>query len=93
MDLSGEGWQLIEDRFVSRTDVARVGVTEDLKLGWSSYLELGWSSDAIGGDGEYLLGTIDLAFRDYLAPRHLWSARTRLSAQNPRCWLDGSISI
>jgi hypothetical protein len=64
-------WQRLEDRFVERTNVERVGITEDLALGWSSYAEVGWSSETFGGEGDYVLGRASVAFRDYLSDQQL----------------------
>ncbi|MEQ8692438.1 MAG: BamA/TamA family outer membrane protein [Pseudomonadales bacterium] len=67
------GWQLLEDNFVTLTNLERVGVTEDIRLGWDSYVELGWSTDSFGGEGDYLLSRGSLAYRKMLNDRHLLS--------------------
>lgn len=64
-------WQRVEDRFVNRSNLDRVGRTEDIGLGIRSYLELGWSAESFGGIGDYLVGRVLLSGRWYLADRHL----------------------
>ncbi len=66
-------WQRVEDRFVNRSNLDRVGRTEDIGLGIRSYLELGWSAESFGGIGDYLVGRVLLSGRWYLADRHLLS--------------------
>ena len=83
------GWQTIQDKYVELTDVNRVGITEDLKLGWSGYVELGWSSDAIGGDGDYLLSRGSLLYREFIGKRHLLTVE---GAFNGRYNLDESVT-
>lgn len=75
------GWELIQDSYVARTNVNRVGITEDLKLGWSSYVELGWSTDAFGGDGDYLLSQVSAAYTRYYSEDHLIGLSTRFSGR------------
>lgn len=75
------GWRTIQDKYVELTDVNRVGITEDLKLGWSGYVELGWSSDAIGGDGDYLLSRGSLLYREYFGDRHLLTVQGAFSGR------------
>ncbi len=83
------GWQWFEDRFEERTDVRRVGVTEDLQLGWSNYAELGWSSDSTGGEGEFLLARGASEYRRFIADAHLLSLSAELRG---RYDLDGNRS-
>ncbi len=64
-------WQRVEDRFVNRSNLDRVGRTEDVDLGIRSYLELGWSAESFGGIGDFLVGRVLLSGRWYLADRHL----------------------
>ena len=64
-------WQRIEDRFVNRSNLDRIGRTEDIGLGIRSYVELGWSDESFGGIGDYLVGRAFLSGRWYLADRHL----------------------
>ncbi len=75
------GWQWFEDRFEERTDLRRVGVTEDVQLGWSSYAELGWSSDDTGGDGEYVLARGTASYRRFVRNRHLLSVSAELQGR------------
>ena len=74
-------WSLLQDQFVKRVDVNRVGVTEDLQLGWSSYAELGWAPDAIGNRGDTLLGRAWVEFNRYMGDKHLFSAALRFSGR------------
>ena len=74
-------WQRIEDRFVNRSNVDRVGRTEDIGLGIRSYVELGWSADAFGGIGDYLIGRAILSGRWYLADRHLMNVELGFSGR------------
>ena len=64
-------WQRLEDRFVNRSNLDRIGRTEDIDLGIRSYVELGWSAESFGGIGDYLVGRAFLSGRWYLADRHL----------------------
>lgn len=64
-------WQRVEDRFVHRSNLDRIGRTEDVDLGIRSYVELGWSAESFGGIGDYLVGRAFLSGRWYLADRHL----------------------
>ncbi len=64
-------WQRVEDRFVNRSNLDRIGRTEDIDLGIRSYVELGWSAESFGGIGDYLVGRVLLSGRWYLADRHL----------------------
>ncbi len=64
-------WQRIEDRFVNRSNLDRIGRTEDIGLGIRSYVELGWSDESFGGIGDYLVGRAFLSGRWYLADKHL----------------------
>lgn len=75
------GWELLQDSYVARTNVNRIGITEDLKLGWSSYVELGWSTDAFGGDGDYLLSQASAAYTRYFGEDHLLGLSTRFSGR------------
>ncbi len=75
------GWQLLQDRYVERADVDRVGVTEDLKLGWSSYAEAGWSTDGFGGKGDYLLSRASVAYRRYVGEDHLLGFSARITGR------------
>jgi hypothetical protein len=75
------GWELIQDRFATRKNVDRVGVTEDLKLGWSSYVEVGWANDAWSGDEDHLLGNATLAYRRFLGERHVLGINGRVGGR------------
>ena len=75
------GWQLLQDQYVERTDVDRVGVTEDLKLGWSSYAEVGWSTDGFGGEGDFLLSRASAAYRRYVGEDHLLGFSARVTGR------------
>lgn len=75
------GWELIEDRYATRTNVDRIGITEDLKLGWTSYIEVGWSPDALGGDGDHILARGSAAYRRYLGERQLIGVNASFSGR------------
>ncbi len=64
-------WQRVEDKFVNRSNLNRIGRTEDISLGIRSYLEVGWSPQAFGGNGDYLLGRISLGGTWYLTDKQL----------------------
>ena len=74
-------WQRLEDRFVSRSNLDRVGRTEDVGLGIRSYLEVGWSAESFGGIGDYLLGRASLSGRWYLTEKQLLSAAFEFSGR------------
>tara|TARA_Y100001933_G_scaffold94186_2_gene95014 strand:+ start:7106 stop:8839 length:1734 start_codon:yes stop_codon:yes gene_type:complete len=69
------GYQNLEDDYDKRVNVDRVRRTEDLALGRSVYVELGYSSDATGGDGEYLVGRVNVGDAAWLTPRQLLTGR------------------
>ena len=69
------GYQNLEDDFDKRVNVDRVRRTEDVALGRNVYVELGYSSDATGGDGEYLIGRVDVGDAAWLTPRQLLRGR------------------
>jgi hypothetical protein len=69
------GYQNLEDDFDKRVNVDRVRRTEDVALGRNVYVELGYSSDATGGDGEHLIGRVDVGDAAWLTPRQLLQGR------------------
>lgn len=66
-------WQRQQDRFVKRENVERIERTEDLDLGLFVRARAGVSSDAIGGDGDFLIFNVGVGGRWYLTPEQLFS--------------------
>ncbi len=69
------GYQNLEDDYDKRVNVDRVRRTEDVPLGRNVYVELGFSSDATGGDGEHLIGRVNVGDAAWLTPRQLLTGR------------------
>ena len=69
------GYQSLEDDYDKRVNVDRVRRTEDVALGRNVYVELGYSSDATGGDGEHLIGRLNVGDAAWLTPRQLLTGR------------------
>lgn len=68
-------FERLEDDYDKRVNVDRVQRTEDLALGQRIQAELGYSSDALGGDGEHLLGRVSYADATWLTDRQLVTFR------------------